>query len=105
MKNSMIWQRKELPNGLRILLLPRKSSNTTQLSLAVEYGSNQDSEEQSGVAHFIEHMLAGGSTSRIELSRSVENTGGILDFFTDHEHTMSIMDVLPEQLSQCLHNH
>jgi predicted Zn-dependent peptidase len=98
MNNNMIWQRKELPNGLRLLQLPRKSSNTTQLSFAVEYGSNQDPEEQSGAAHFIEHMLAGGSTRRIELSRSVENTGGILDFFTDHEHTMSIMDVLPEQL-------
>jgi predicted Zn-dependent peptidase len=97
MNNSMIWQRKELPNGLRLLILPRKSSNTTQLSFAVEYGSNQDLEEQSGAAHFIEHMLAGGSTSRIELSRSIENTGGILDFFTDHEHTMSIIDVLPEQ--------
>ena len=98
MNNSMIWQRNELPNGLRLLLHPSNSSNTTQLSFAVEYGSNQDPEEQSGVSHFIEHMLAGGSTSRIELSRSVENTGGILDFFTDHEHTMSIMDVLPEQL-------
>jgi len=99
MNNSMIWQRRELPNGLRVLLLPRESSNTTQLSLAVEYGSNQDLGEQSGVAHFIEHMLAGGSTSRIEISRSVENTGGILDFFTDHEHTMAIMNVLPEELS------
>ena len=98
MNNSTIWQRKELPNGLRLLQLPRKSSNTTQLSFAVEYGSNQDPEEQSGAAHFIEHMLAGGSNRRIELSRSVENTGGILDFFTDHEHTMSIMDILPEQL-------
>jgi predicted Zn-dependent peptidase len=98
MSNSMVWQRYVLSNGLRVLLLPRQSSNTTQLSIAVEYGSNQDKKEESGVAHFIEHMLAGGSTSRIDLSRSIENNGGVLDFFTDHEHTMSIMDVLPEEL-------
>lgn len=98
MSNSMVWQRLMLSNGLRALILPRQSSNTAQLSVAVEYGSNQDPEEQAGVSHFIEHMLAGGSTNRIKLSRSVENTGGILDFFTDHEHTMSVMDVLPEEL-------
>jgi len=98
MNNNIVWQRSVLSNGLTVLFLPRQSSNTTQMSIGVEYGSNQDPEGQAGVAHFIEHMLAGGSTSRIEQSRSIENAGGILDFFTDHEHTVAIMDVLPEEL-------
>ena len=71
-----------------------------QLSIAVEYGSNQEPEEIAGVAHFIEHMLAGGSAKRIQLSRSLENSGGILDFYTDHEHMMTRMDILPEKLAE-----
>ncbi len=100
MTTAMFWRRNILPNGLRVLLFPRQSANTTQLSIAVEYGSNQEPEEIAGVAHFLEHMLAGGSTKRIQLSRSIENSGGILDFYTDHEHMMSTMDILPEELTE-----
>ena len=98
MTTGIFWRRKVLPNGLTVLLFPRESANTTQLSVAVKYGSNQEPEEIAGSAHFLEHMLAGGSTKRIELSRSVENSGGVLDFYTDHEHMMSTMDILPEEL-------
>ena len=100
MTRAMFWRRNTLPNGLTVLLYPRKSANTTQLSIAVEYGSNQEPKEIAGVAHFIEHMLAGGSNKRIQLSRSIENSGGILDFYTDHEHMMSTMDILPSELAK-----
>lgn len=96
----MFWRRSTLPNGLTVLQFPRESANTTQLSLAVEYGSNREPAELAGVAHFLEHMLAGGSDKRIQRSRSIENSGGILDFYTDHEHMMSTMDVLPGELAE-----
>jgi predicted Zn-dependent peptidase len=100
MTSAMFWRRNTLPNGLTVLQYPRQSANTTQLSIAVEYGSNQEPAELAGVAHFLEHMLAGGSEKRIQLSRSIENAGGILDFYTDHEHMMSTMDVLPGELAE-----
>jgi predicted Zn-dependent peptidase len=100
MTTAMFWDRTILQNGLTLLLFPRQSANTTQLSIAVKYGSNQEPQEIAGVAHFLEHMLAGGSQKRIELSRSIENSGGILDFYTDHEHMMSMMDVLPGKLAE-----
>jgi predicted Zn-dependent peptidase len=100
MTSAMIWSRSTLPNDLTVLMFPRPNTNTTKLSVAVKYGSNQESAEIAGVAHFIEHMLAGGSTRRIQLSRSVENSGGILDFFTQHESMQSTMDILPEHLTE-----
>lgn len=100
MTTAMFWRRNILSNGLRVLLFPRESANTTQLSIAVEYGSNQEPEEIAGVAHFLEHMIAGGSAKRIQLSRSIENSGGILDLYTDHEHMMTMMDILPEELPE-----
>ena len=100
MTTAMFWRRNILSNGLRVLLFPRESANTAQLSIAVEYGSNQELPEIAGVAHFLEHMLAGGSTKRIQLSQSIEDSGGILNLYTDKEHMMSMMDVLPEKLTE-----
>lgn len=100
MTTAMFWRRNILPNGLTVLQFPRQSANTTQLAVAVEYGSNQEPGEIAGVAHFLEHMLAGGSNKRIQLSRSIENSGGILDFYTDHEHMMSKIDILPGELNE-----
>ena len=98
MTTGLFWRRSTLPNGLTTLLFPRETVNTTQLSVSVRFGSNQEPEEVAGVAHFIEHMLAGGSTKRIHLSRGIEDSGGIMDFYTDHEHMMTTMDILPEKL-------
>jgi predicted Zn-dependent peptidase len=100
MSNGLVWRRNILPNGLRVLYLPKPSANTAQLSVAVEYGSNSEVEAEAGSAHFLEHMLAGGSDKRIQQSRSIESYGGTLNFYTDHEYTMSYVDVLPESLPQ-----
>ncbi len=100
MNKALSWSRSILSNGLTVLQFPRQFANTTQLSVAVEYGSNQEPKENAGVAHFLEHMLAGGSSKRIKLSRSIEDSGGILDFYTDHEHMMTRMDILPGKLSE-----
>lgn len=100
MSNGIVWRRNILPNGLRVLYLPKPSANTAQLSIAVEYGSNSEIEAEAGSAHFLEHMLAGGSDKRIQQSRSIESYGGSLNFYTDREYTMSFVDVLPESLPQ-----
>jgi len=100
MNNGLVWQRNILANGLRVLFLPKPSANTVQLSVAVEYGSNNEAETEAGVAHFLEHMLAGGSERRIWKSRSIESYGGNMNFYTEHEYTLSFVDVLPENLPQ-----
>ncbi len=102
MSTHLVWQRTTLPNGLTVLLYPRHSANTSQLSITVKSGSNQEPPKAAGITHFLEHMLAGGSTQRIRLSRSIEDTGGVLDFYTDHEQVTSTLDVLPQHLLKAL---
>ena len=85
MSTNLVWHRRNQPNGLTVLFYPRTSANTTQLSLTVKSGSNQEPQQAAGITHFLEHMLAGGSENRIKQSRKIEESGGILDFFTDHE--------------------
>jgi predicted Zn-dependent peptidase len=98
--NSIVWQRKILSNSMRLLLLPKPWSMTAQLSVAVEYGSNFENEADAGMAHFQEHMTAGGSEKHIERSRRLEQMGGYVDFSTANEDTMIITDVLPDKIGK-----
>jgi zinc protease len=68
------------------------------LCLGFEYGSNADAPNNAGLAHLLEHMLAGGSTRRVELSRSLEWRGGFSNCQTSYEHTLIFADVLPNNL-------
>jgi zinc protease len=54
----------KLANGLRYVLLPNKEpKNRVALYLNIQAGSLHETEEQRGVAHFLEHMLFNGTTN------------------------------------------
>ena len=97
MENELTWHRRILPNGLKILLYPRRSAFTTQIGVAINYGANLDSDFKSGRAHFLEHMICGGSNRRIAMARQIELLGGIINFATNHEYTYSFIDITPEK--------
>jgi predicted Zn-dependent peptidase len=99
MSNNLAWKRQELPSGLRLLTFPRPFGLTTQISIGLEYGSNSDSLETAGTAHFLEHLVAGGSEKRIQLSRDIERLGGCLDYFTTHDYTMVQADFAPDKVA------
>jgi len=73
---------------------------TAQLSVVIKYGSNDDPEERLGNAHFLEHMLVGGSQKRIKLIHEVEKLGGCSNFETTNEYTFSILDVFPGKVAE-----
>ena len=100
MNGSLSWQRKVLSNGLTVLLYQRSSAMTVQLSLAIKYGSNDDSENTIGTAHFLEHMLVGGSQGRIKVLHEIEKLGGASNFETSKECTFTIVDAFPERLPE-----
>jgi len=100
MNNRISWERKVLSNGLTVLLYPRISGMTAQLSVAIKYGSNDDSKENSGTAHFLEHMLVGGSQGRINLHNEIEMLGGCSIFETTPEFTYCAVNIFPEKLAE-----
>lgn len=100
MKSVLSWERRTLSNGLIVLLYPRSAALTTQLSVAVKYGSNDDSKTNIGTAHFLEHMLVGGSQRRIKLLHEIERFGGCSYFETTNECTFSAIDIFPEKLPE-----
>lgn len=99
MQNGLSWSREVLPNGLTILQRAHPSALTTQLSIAIKYGSNDDSDEAAGKAHFLEHMLVGGSKNRIRLHHEVEKIGGCSGFETSAECTFTTLNVFPDRIT------
>ena len=52
-----------LDNGFRYVLLPNaKPKDRTRLHLVIRAGSLHETDEERGIAHFLEHMLFNGST-------------------------------------------
>ena len=107
MINPLSIKRKTLSNGIRFVQFPRSQKMTAQLSVVIKYGSKSGTEKNAGLAHFLEHMVGGGSEESSKTTRSIEQNGGYLNFFTDIEYTMGYADVITEKLnetSQCLSN-
>jgi predicted Zn-dependent peptidase len=100
MNGSLSWEREVLPNGLKVLKLQRPSAMTAQISIAIEYGSNDDPQEKAGAAHFLEHMLVGGSQKRIKLHHEIEKLGGVSSFETTPEVGFSWVDTFPKKLAE-----
>ena len=76
---------------------------TTNLSVAIKYGAHSDLDENAGRAHFLEHMIPGGSSKRINISRKAEYLGGVINFFTYPEFTCGIVSVTPDKISEASH--
>src|SRR5689334_14948473 len=89
-----------LPSGLRLVTeaMPQVPSVTIGVWLA--RGSRHEVDAQSGVAHFVEHMLFKGTTSRSakDIAETIDAIGGQLDAFTAKEYAGYFIKVLDDHL-------
>jgi predicted Zn-dependent peptidase len=63
-------------------------------------GSRHESDTESGIAHFVEHMLFKGTTTRSAqvIAQTIDSIGGQLDAFTGKEYAGYYIKVLDEHL-------
>ncbi|MBL8040581.1 MAG: insulinase family protein [Chthonomonas sp.] len=85
-----------LPNGARILVEPNTNVNSAAIGLWCRTGSRHETDAEAGITHFIEHMLFKGTKTRTakDIAESIEGRGGVLNAFTDKEHTCYYCRVL-----------
>ncbi|NUQ70943.1 MAG: insulinase family protein [Chthonomonadales bacterium] len=104
-----------LGNGLRVVTEPMSSIRSIAMGVFVGVGARDESAADSGLTHFIEHMLFKGTHRRTarEIAVAVESRGGMLNAFTDKEYTCYharalaedaplVMDVISDMLTQPL---
>jgi predicted Zn-dependent peptidase len=91
-----------LPNGVRVITEAMPHVRSVSVGIWVGSGSRRETPEQNGIAHFIEHMLFKGTTTRSaeDIARSVDSIGGNLDAFTAKELVCFNTKVLDQHLSQ-----
>jgi len=83
------YQYRTLSNGIKIIHKAKKGM-VSHCGLMVETGSRDESEEENGLAHMIEHLIFKGTRKRKTwhiLSR-IENVGGELNAYTTKEETV-----------------
>jgi predicted Zn-dependent peptidase len=63
-------------------------------------GSRDETAEQGGIAHFVEHMLFKGTATRTaeDIAQAIDSIGGQLDAFTAKEYASYYIKVLDEHL-------
>jgi len=89
-----------LPNGFRVITERMPYVRSVAVGIWMGTGSRQESPEENGVSHFIEHMVFKGTSTRSaeEIARSVDAIGGNLDAFTAKELVSFNAKVIDEHL-------
>jgi len=96
------YYKKTLSNGLRVVCIPQAHLHACEISCYVGVGSRFESTDQSGISHFLEHMLFRGTVdfpSSLELEQAFEALGGGANAATDSETTCYFSRFHPEQMS------
>ena len=94
-----------LANGLTVVLIESSRHHQVLINLLVRVGSRFESPGESGVSHFLEHMLFRGNSAYADtdlLNRAFEDAGGLLQAQTGVEDTEFSFVAHPERLDQGL---
>lgn len=89
-----------LDNGIRVITESMPHLRSISIGVWITVGSRDESIDQSGVSHLIEHMVFKGTKNRssIEIAESLESVGGHLDAFTAKEVTCFTAHILDDHL-------
>jgi predicted Zn-dependent peptidase len=97
---DIVYKKTVLPNGLRIVTETIPSVRSISLGVWIDVGSRNEKPEESGISHYIEHMVFKGTKKRSarQIAESLESIGGILNAFTSREQTCYTARILDEHL-------
>ncbi len=93
-----------LSNGVRVVSEAIPSVRSVSVGIWVHTGSRDEAPPESGISHFIEHMVFKGTTRRRmhQIARSMESVGGYLNAFTGKEYTCYYARALDEHLARAV---
>ena len=88
---------KVLDNGLTIVN-DKMNINSTSIGVWIGSGSAKETENESGIAHMLEHMAFKGTVNRNakQIAQEIEDVGGDINAYTSKEVTAYYLKVLKE---------
>lgn len=89
-----------LPNGITLVTESMPHVRSVAIGIWLKQGSRHEREEETGISHYIEHMVFKGTKRRPAevIAAQVDSIGGHMDAFTAKEYAAFHLKVLDEQL-------
>ncbi len=93
-----------LPNGLRVYLLPVKGAPVVTTMLAYKVGSCDEEKDQTGLSHYLEHLLFKGTDKLVpgDIDRATQRNGGRNNAYTSEDMTVYHFDFAADRWKQAL---
>src|SRR5471030_1586495 len=100
----MSFHKHVLPNGLTIVGEISPSARSVAVGFFVKTGARDETSSESGVTHFLEHMVFKGTPHRtaLEVNYDFDKIGASYNAFTSEENTVFYAAILPEYLPQAV---
>ena len=96
-----------LNNGLTVLLLNDPTASTITTMSFVRAGSiDEGSLLGSGISHYLEHIVAGGTTdvkSEEKYKRIIASIGGAYNAYTTTDHTAYYINTTPDKIEKSIY--
>jgi predicted Zn-dependent peptidase len=93
-----------LDNGLRVVIEEMPTCRSVAFGIWVKTGSRNETPEDNGITHFVEHMLFKGTDrySANDIADIFDGIGGNVNAFTSKEYTCYYAKVLDDHLPQAV---
>lgn len=101
----MKYTRKVLKNGLRVITIPMPSFESATAMVMVGAGSRYETEKNTGISHFLEHMAFKGTKKRpsaMDIASLIDGVGGECNAFTSKEITGYYVKAAASNVDLCL---
>lgn len=99
----MFFDKTVLPSGITVATEHMDAVRSAALGLWVRTGSRDETDSDSGISHFMEHMIFKGTPtmSAIDISMAFDALGAEVNAFTSKESTCFYSRMRDEKLSDC----
>ena len=100
-RDKSIYKQRVLSNGLRVVFIEDRSIVSSNITMNIKVGSNQNPPEYLGLAHFLEHMLFMGSSKYPDsdhYGRAIASNKGMSNAYTASSNTAYYFNCPPDLL-------
>lgn len=93
-----------LPNGVTLTMEQLPYLRSFSAGVWIRAGSGNETADENGISHFLEHLLFKGTLSRTarELMDAIESKGGQLNAFTSRDYTCVYVRALDTQVATAI---
>lgn len=93
-----------LDNGLTIALERLPYLRSVAAGIWIKAGSGNETAEEAGISHFLEHLFFKGTTTRtpLQIVEAIEHRGGQINAFTSRDYTCLYVKVLDTHIQSAI---